>query len=280
MQPSGWSSVGRELPLPVIGVGEDVPAGALIRGFDNIVPVGDDVRRSQIARNLKLGLPDAVCRAHLTIIANGPSARDVDLRKIEGHTLAVNGALKLFLDKGLCPTYWIACDSQAQVADFLPENPPHNTTYLVAAKCHPSVFHKLRNNDVLVWHLSDDPAPGQHRVPVCTSVTISGAWLMYRMGFTDFEFWGWDGCFIDGRHHASSDTDWGAAPLHINYGGTQDGDRVIGGRNFATTRSWVAESNSAQQFFNLAEYFDIGVTIHGDGMIKAAQQEILPGANT
>lgn len=280
--------MGRELPLPVIGAGEDFPVGALIAGFESIPPLSDETCHDHIARTHKLGLPDAVCRARLTVIANGPSARDFDLMHgLDGPTLAINGALKLFTDKGLAPDYWVACDPQECVAEFLPENPPHNTTYLVASKCHPSVFHKLRNNDVLVWHLSDHPAPEpkrQHRITVCTSVTISAAWLMYRMGYTDFEFWGWDGCFMDGRHHAIGDADWGHLPQHfVNYGGTaiplDDGTYdVIGGRSFPTTRSWAAEATGAQQFFNLAQYFDIGITIHGDGMIRAARESIL-GAN-
>lgn len=264
---------------PAQCVSEDLQPGTVISGFNLQTPLNDETCRAHILHNLTLGLPDALRRAGLTVIANGPSARNVNLANIEGHTIALNGALKLFTDKGLSPDYWAACDPQACVADFLPENPPHNTTYLVASKCHPSVFHKLRHNDVLVWHLKDQDAPGQHRISLCQSITLCASWLMYRMGYTDFEYWGWDGCFIDGTHHAGSSPDVNYEQVHINIGGKLDKEsgEVIGGRTFPSTRTWAAEAQAAHQFFQLANYFDIGVTVNGDGMFKAAREFLFEG---
>lgn len=93
---------------------------------------------------------------------------------------------------------------------------------------------------------------------------------MHRMGFTDFEYYGWDGCFMDGRNHAASNNDTLAPTVHINYGGEVVDGEVVGGRIFATSRTWAAESHGVQQFYQLAKYFDIGVKLHGDGMFKCA----------
>lgn len=261
---------------PTIGVEQEVPAGTVITGFEAILPVSDDVCRQQIRQNLKLGLPNISPRNPLTIIANGPSAHGVNLKAIYTHTLAVNGSIKLFLDQGIFPTYWAACDPQECVADFLPENPPHGTTYLLGSKCHPSVFHKLRNNDVLVWHLRDHEAFDQLRVPLCCSITLCATWLMYRQGYTDFDYWGWDGCFMDGKHHAAHEADWSTKPvLHMNYGGTVVDGLVVGGRDFSTTRTWAAEAKAAEQFFQLCEYFDIRLKINGNGMFECCRHLLM-----
>ncbi len=267
--------MGREQIIPIVGIGEEIAPGSEIVGFDYILPATDETCLAQIASSLKRGIPEALSRLSLTVIANGPSARNVDLKSIKGHTLALNGAINLFLEQGVTPTYWAACDPQECVADMLPDSPPKNITYLVASKCHPRVFEKLKGCYVQLWHVKDHAAEDKARVVLASSITICATWLMHRLGFTDFEFYGWDGCFMDGRHHASGNADWGAPPLHINYGGVIDNGEVIGGRTFATTRTWAAEGEGAVQFFQLAEYFDINVKIHGDGMFACARESIL-----
>jgi hypothetical protein len=247
------------------------------RGFEHIVPLDDTTCRAYIAQNLKRGMDydvfDAVAHHRLTIIASGPSARNIDLRSVEGPTLAVNGAMKLFTDQGVAPTFWAACDPQAVVADFLPDKPPGDTTYLLAAKCHPSVFDKLKNNEVRIWHTSDYPVPGKTRFPVSCSITVTILWVMFRLGFTDFDFWGWDGCFMDGRRYAYSADAVPANAVTLVFGGEVIGsDQVAGGRAFLTTPTWAAESEAANQLFVLADYFDIGLTINGDGMFSHAYE--------
>lgn len=257
-----------------------MPTGMVIEGFQAILPASDETCRQQIASSIERRLPEALPpRRRLAIIANGPSARDVDLAALTCPTLAVNGSINLFAAQGLAPTYWAACDPQAKVADLLPAWPPEDTIYLLASKCHSSVFSKLRFRSVRVWHLTDYPVENKTNIPTCSSITASAAWLMWRSaGFTDFDFYGWDACFMDSRHHASSEATVGEAPLNVIYGGKIVGKgedtHVIGGRSYPTTRTWAMEADNAEQFFSLAKYFNIGVTIHGDGMIRAAHDSM------
>lgn len=256
---------------------DEISPGTVIGGFSIKTPVADALCSAQVAETLKRRLPEAVIRQRLIVVANGPSAKNAvaDHWWVESQTLALNGALKLFLDQDQAPTYWACCDPQALVADFLPDDPPEHTTYLVASKCHPAVFEKLKHRKVLVWHLPDYPAEGRSHIAQCSSVTLSATWLMHRLGFTDFEYWGWDGCFMDGRDHANGGGQMPSEVIHINYGGKLENGEVIGGQTFQTTRTWAAEAKGAEQFFQLARYFDIGVTLHGGGMFKAAQELIL-----
>ncbi len=254
---------------------DEIPQGAVIE-FDYLLPVDEETCRQQVTDSLKRHIPDAVMRRKLTIIADGPSAKDVDISRIHGPILAVNRAIHLFTDKGTWPAYWAACDAQELVADFLPARPPHETIYYVASKCHPAVFQKLKNNNVQLWHISDHRSENRWHIAPSSSVTITACWLMTRLGFTDFEFWGWDGCFMDGKHHASNNDDWSAVhTISLNYGGKIEGDDVIGGRVFTTTHTWAAEAKGAEQFFQLAEYFDIGLKINGDGMFECARKFLM-----
>jgi hypothetical protein len=224
-------------------------------------------------KNLALQLPEALERRTLSVIAGGPSARDANLSAI-GQTLALNGALALFTEKGLAPDFWACCDPQDIIANYIPENPPKSTIYYVASKCHPVVFEKLNGCDVRIWHVKDHPTKGASHVASASSITICATWLFDRLGYTDFEYYGWDGCFIDGKHHATDDRDWLQPIIYINYGGTAVGDEVIGGRTFTTTRTWAAEAKEAGQLFQFAEYFDMGIKIHGNGMFECARQSL------
>lgn len=252
----------------------DIEPGTEIIGFALQTPVVDELCRAQVASSLRRDLPDAICRRGLTVIANGPTAREVDLRMIQGDTLALNGALALFLKEGLAPTYWACCDPQALVADFLPYDPPTGTIYLVASKCHASVFEKLKGRDVRLWHIPDYPAEGRSHSVQASSVTISASWLMHHMGYTDFDYWGWDGCYFGSMHHATG----GAADLPNSIKLTchtkKDGV-VVDTRVFVTTKTWAAENHSAEYFFQLALYFDMAVTLHGNGMFRYFQQPFI-----
>lgn len=253
---------------------EEVPEGAVVE-LNLILPVDDKTCRQQIDANMRLKIPEAIRRRSLTVIANGPSARHVNLANIKGPTLALNGSIRLFIEQNVSPTYWAACDPQALVADFLPNYPPLETVYFVAGKCHPSVLEKLKHRVVRLWHVGDHKTEDRWHIASSASVTITACWLMNRLGYTDFEFWGWDGCFMDGRHHAVGDEDFSAVPsVKLNYGGKIEDGKMVGGREFSTTRTWAAEAKAADQFFQLVEYFDIGIKINGDGMFAHAQQFI------
>lgn len=225
--------------------------------------------RAHVAHALSLGLPPVPWQFSkgsrrapktLTIIANGPSARLAPLGAPA--TLALNGALKLFTDQGLAPTYWACCDPQRLCADFL-SDAPKETIYLVASKCHPAVFEALEGRRVFLWHVDDAESwalTREHEPVMCAvSITIVALELMRRIGFRRFETWGWDGCFQDGRAHA---TDQGGYPSEITV--------TVGKRDFHTTTAWALEAQDAMTKFRLAStQTGLDLIIHGDGMLAA-----------
>jgi hypothetical protein len=198
----------------------------------------------------------------LKVIGNGPSARQTDLA---GKTLAINGALKLFTDKGLAPTYWIACDPQELVADFL-KDAPEATTYLVASKCHPAVFEALKNRNVILWHVHDEPTnhltADRAHVSRAVSVTLCCFEVMSRLGWRRFDTWGWDGCVLDGQEHAVAQANMGE---HIEIEHLDV--------TYITRPCWALE---AQDAIDALRGFPFPIRIHGGGFMGAVLGLYLP----
>ncbi|HTH96335.1 MAG TPA: hypothetical protein VL574_02905 [Stellaceae bacterium] len=232
----------------------------LIR-FEVHTPLTDEYLCRHVEASLALGLEEASVQAprrqRLTVVANGPSALQAPLGR--SPTLAINNALRLFVEHGLAPDFWIASDPQELVAGFLRDAPPM-TTYLVASKCHPAVFEALQGRRVLLWHCAE-PATmallvGRLVVQTSISVTLCALNLMPVLGFHRMEVWGWDGCYIAGRDHAVSQ---GHARNDISV-------RLGPRRRFATTKTWAAEAEEAVRMFQATPR---QVRIRGRGMIGA-----------
>ncbi len=235
--------------------------------FDIRTPLPDDTIERHVRHALTLGLPELRDFEYpwgddLSVIASGPSAKHATLG---GKTLAINGALKLFTEKKIAPTYWIACDPQELVADFLDEIPAM-TVYLVASKCHPKVFERLKDRTVLLWHVHDTPTAKllEDRFPVAraVSVTICAFEVMARLGWRLFHTWGWDGCIMDGAENARPQAN--------------SGDRItvdVDGAEFPTTTTWALEAQDAAQALR---GFPFQINIHGGGMMGEVLKLFLP----
>lgn len=219
--------------------------------------VSPEVTRRQVSSALARGLPDvAIGRTKtgaLHIYANGPSARSAPL---QWPCMALNGAMGLFRGEG--PTYWAASDSQALVARFV-RRAPLNPEFLVASRCHPDLFDALAGDDVTLWHVQDcaaDLLVGKDQMPDAPSITLQAAFLAFYMGWREVVFHGWDGCYIDGKHHAV-DQDHGHAVQHA----------TVGGRQFMTTLAWLAEAEDVVRMLGMLP--GLKVTVTGPGMIAA-----------
>jgi len=225
--------------------------------FDVHLPVSDRQLLANVRHALSLGLPELrdfeyPWNGALNVIASGPSARKAPL---DGKTLALNGAMRVFTQAHRAPTYWAACDPQELVADFLTEA-PESTIYLVASRCHPSVFERLKGRNVVLWHLCENAtyALTADRAPVSSacSITLCAFEVMARLGWRGFETWGWDGCYVDGESHAVAQPTAGDVTV-------QNGEKT-----FRTTTNWLNEAKDASLALN---GFPFPIHVHGGGMI-------------
>lgn len=229
--------------------------------------------RAHIDHALSLGLPEAESsHRQISLIANGPGALGYDF-DTPGETIAVNGALKLFTDRGKAPDYWICCDPQGPgdntvtPIDFLSGELPDRTTYLVASKCHPGLFERLKGKDVWLWHVNDVPVPGKRQIPCAVSVTICALLLLHRppFSYTRVDTYGWDCCFSGEDHHA------GPGALSNTPG------RIIievgDGDFYNSTSTWACEVRDATGVLPVLRWCGTDVVIHGPSMLAAIVPE-------
>ena len=239
--------------------------------FNVIQPIDRETLDLRIALNQARKLPEAAEVKTCIIVGSGPSALSEDtwdrIRNIKPGecTVACNGALKLFTDRGLYPHIWTCCDPQELVNDFLPEHPPEHTLYCLATKCPESLFERLSNRWVHVWRLDDMlHEPGKLHVPTAVSITLVTQSLMRFRGFHRFEMYGWDCCYLNDRHHASDQPDVaGQQPIEI-----QDAEGNIL-HSFQSIGSWSVELRDALLQTSLMKAMGYDVVVNGPGAVAA-----------
>lgn len=237
--------------------------------FELKTPVESAAIRAHIESALARGLDEVEIAAprdeRVTIVANGPSALAAPplvapAGAAAARTLAINNALRLFVERGLAPDYWMASDPQACVADYL-RDAPRETVYLVASKCHPAVFDTLRGRHVVVWHCAEpgtlDLLTGRLVIQSSITVTLCALNLMPVLGYRRIETWGWDGCYLGERDHAVPQPHRRGRDITVD---------VDSGQRFLTTTSWAAEAQEAVRLFQAVPR---EVTVHGGGMVGA-----------
>lgn len=230
-------------------------------------PNTDDA--AHIKHALSLHLPEADhAKRTLHLVANGPSAGGIAMIP-DIETMAVNGALQLFTEQGIAPTWWICCDPQGPgdnlttPIDFL-KDIPEETVYLVASKCHPAVFERLKHRDVRLWHVNDHPIPNVRQVPCAVSVTLCAMMLAMRLGYRSIHTWGWDCCYDGETHHAGKgDLSCTAERLKIEVG--DEPDTVW----FESNPTWCCEVEDALKILPVLKWSGVDVHIHGKSMIAA-----------
>jgi hypothetical protein len=233
--------------------------------FELRTPLDGAAIRAHIQSALSRGLDEVEIAAprdeRLTIVANGPSALGAPMT---GRTLAINNALRLFVERGRAPDYWMASDPQACVADYL-HGAPRETVYLVASKCHPAVFDALRDRRVVLWHCAEpgtlDLLTGRLVIQSSITVTLCALNLMPVLGYGRLDTWGWDGCYLADRDHAAVQPHDRGRDITVEVGP---------GQQFVSTTSWAAEAQEAVRLF---QTIPRDVTVHGGGMFAAILEQ-------
>ena len=238
-----------------------------------VTPGKPDELRARALKNEARRIPDAMPMKSCVIVSSGPSADSEALwRRLQQNpdtvTVAVNGALKLFTDRNLAPTIWACCDPQDLVLDFLPKRLPRSTAYMVATKCTPALFDFLesQNLNVQKWRLDDDFSPAQPdilRANVAVSITLTVQSLMRFKGYHRFEHYGWDACYVDGRHHAGEQPDPALQAMSFTLQ-TEDGHQYY---TCQTNGSWVAELHDAGLQGHNLNAMNYEVVVHGSHAI-------------
>lgn len=173
----------------------------------------------------------------VSICGAGPSLSDT-LDKLTGDVFAINSAIPYLIERGIIPSWAMIWDCAEICTEFA--LPHTDVTYLVASRCHPKVFERLKDCKVVVWH-----ACGDHNIleyleenkviePLVNGGTTGitrGIYVAYALGYRDFHIFGADSAYKDGKTHAA-----GASLVYEHRLPV-----LMNGRWFESTPQWAAQ---------------------------------------
>lgn len=218
-----------------------------------------------IARGYSPILPHLMSASgEVAVCGAGPSLRE-HARELRGEVFAINSAIGYLLGEGIVPRWAMIWDCAELCREFAVPHP--DVTYLVASRCHPAVFERLKDCRVLVWH-----ACGDHNIleyleehgimePLVNGGTTGitrGIYLAYALGYRHLNLYGADSCYV------GSDTHVGGASLvyehHLPV--------IINGRWFDSTAQWAAQVEEMKIMYPMFRaYGGATMTVYGDGML-------------
>ena len=247
-----------------VGMWQELKLSSLLANTDEEID-------ANINAALDLGLPPfqtlmGTKDGAVALVGNGPSLRETwrDLLKFKGDIIALNGAFKFLLDKGVKPRYMLCFEAHDMALDFIV--PVQGVTYLLASRCPPAFFDALKGCEIVCWH-----AAGDHHIqeilerrrvaePMVTGGTAAVTRAMNfvpAMGYKDIHIWGGDSSYQNGATHARK----GPAeekPMRVQ----------VNKREFVTS-AWMAVQ--VEDFKILAPMLlntlGLGLHVHGDGLL-------------
>lgn len=243
----------------------------------------EDVREANVKANIVLDVPRlqhqpwlAQCRkGSLAIVGGGPSLRRHldEVRRCDA-VLACASTHDFLVDHGIIPHYAAFVDSLPGAVNYL-TMPQRDTVYLLASLLEPKFFEKLKDHQVLMFHVGEqvDHALYGDEKPLAYGCAcgINALGLGLCLGYQDFHIFGFDGNYevADGRvmTHAYDVSEDAWMPNQAEW-------VSVGERRFLTHKAIIV---MLAQFFSAIEVNGRyhRTTIHGDGMLA----EMVRGGN-
>jgi hypothetical protein len=161
------------------------------------------------------------------------------------------------------------CDPRPHKVRFV-EHPDPGVIYLMASCCNPRTWEVLKDQKVYIWHMHNGPETAEW-------IKVNDPWAMVvgggstaglralqvggLLGFSNFDIYGMDGNFVDGKFRAGESK---APPQNVVSIKVKD-------REFQTTDLML---NAAVEYLYTVENYPIQCELHGNGMIKAIQDSL------
>lgn len=182
----------------------------VIGGFNNTTAdVVTANLEATFARGYKPFVEVKEYRGPVSIVGAGPSL-SWTYKDLVGDVIACNSAHDFLIEKGIVPKYAMLWDAHPTIARVI-KRPHPDVKYLIASRCHPSLFEQFKDFDVTVWHAlgGDDLekflvkhqrmepmiAGGSSGVTRCT-------FLAGVMGYMkEMHLFGIDSCYAQGQSH-------------------------------------------------------------------------------
>ena len=236
--------------------------------------LSEQIRHEQMSIALKQGLPRLakvpVANQSISLIGYGPSLEDT-WRDITRPIMTMSGAHDFLIERGIIPEFHCEMDPRKHKVSML--TPHKEVHYLMASVCHPSMWEKLKDFKIAMWHCVSGKLtvewvknndPDTLLVSGGSCMGLVAIHLAGCMGFNHFELHGYDGSYRDGKRHAAKHL----GHLH----GTID--TKIWGNWYKTSRIMENANVELQNLFN---WFPVFAVFHGKGRNqKFAELSTLP----
>ena len=211
----------------------------------------------------------------VSICGAGPSLRDTYL-ELEGAILACNSATGFLLKTGIVPNFSMIWDASPVCENFAVPHP--DITYLLGARCHESVFKKLKGCKIIAWHAGGDHnifefiKENQIKEPLINggSAAVTRAlYLAFAMGFRNIHLFGADSSYQDNETHVSGSlVPEKDITVHV---GTHEGHPV-----FRTTPEFCAQAEEFKAIYPHFLSLGCNITVHGSGMLPYIYHTMKP----
>lgn len=203
----------------------------------------------------------------VSLVGSGPSLKST-LHELTGDVFAINQAVGFLLDNGIVPKYAMFWDAADIVAKFAVPHP--DITYLVASRCHPDVFERLKGCKMYVWHAGGDHdindqlwkhGVDEPMIPGGSAGITRAICFANVLGFRDIHVFGADSSYSDEGN------------THVIGSLVPEKDILVSVGNdpprwFRTTPEWCAQVNEYRAIFaTLAQSEQNNIEVHGTGML-------------
>jgi hypothetical protein len=199
----------------------------------------------------------------VSVCGFGPSLAET-YTKLKGDVWACNGAHDWLIEKGVIPKFGMYWDASEVIAKFVHPHPA--VTYLVASRCHRSVFEALEGHRVYVWHAAGDEylddllceyRKAEPMLAGGSAAVTRGMTVATTLGYRNIHLFGADSSYTgDYTHLKKSIVE--EHPIEV----------WVDGRKFVTT-TWLA--GQVQDFKILAPLLKgqgCEIELYGDGMLQ------------
>jgi hypothetical protein len=230
-----------------------------------------------------------------SVVGSGPSIKQTH-KELVGDVIAINSAISYLLDAGIVPKFAILWDGTEIVEQFARPHP--DITYLVASRCHPKVFERLKDCKVVVWHAGGDhnivdvmllPEVMAKMTPqplICggSAGVTRALYVASVLGYSDIHLYGADSCYTgDDTHIRGSLVP--EKDIFVTLGDNSDGSPALG---FRTTPEWCAQVNEYRSMYALTvsgrlsaltkgpeNTVPITLHVHGESLMKAMHDRLV-----
>lgn len=230
----------------------------------------DEDRIEHIRSALGLGLPELIpaLASHdgtFVIVGSGPSMPafidDIKAERARGRPIcAIKGTHDFLVRNGVEPTFWLTIDPRPRVEQL--QEKTNETIYLVASRCHPAIFERLKDDRVVLWHSFGGDSENKFlegkvkgQIGGGTTSGLRAMAVAYVMGFRRFVLYGFDSCL-------------GPDQKTKRFDGSETGktiDIIVNGKKFLSNMAMAQQANEFQLAYTMMP--DITVEAKGDGLI-------------